>query len=166
MAKTAAKKLDEALAAELGLKLSDYTAMLHHVKTLNGILDGFIFVYTKDDNIHYDYVYAWSNTNCKRLRMTQFLSNDTIDKRLLKRQYTRWYVYGGGTLIPVNITKYEDLKDSFIFLMDNNPNYRVFNIATPECPVLRDKPLWRSPSFSELDPIKDKFTHNQNKESA
>ncbi|QBX32182.1 hypothetical protein [Pseudomonas phage PA1C] len=141
MAKTAAKKLDELMAAELNLELSNYTAMLHHAVTLVGVLEGFVFVYDKNGVTCYDKVDAWSEVNGMRLRIARFQSNPMVEDRLAKRIYKRWYVHGGGMLIPLNITKVDDLKENFYFKIDDNPGHCTFTVFTEDAPFIRSKPL-------------------------
>lgn len=141
MAKTAAKKLDELIAAELNLRLSDHTAMIHHVVRLVGNMQGFIFVFTQGDQVFYDTVDTWNEVNGMRLRIARFRSHPVVEERLVKRTYKRWYVWGNGLLVPMNMTKVEDLKDKFNFKVDDCPGYRTSIVAPQEVPCIRSKPL-------------------------
>lgn len=141
MAKSVIKKLDELMATELNLKLSEYTAMLHHAVTLVDVLEGFIFMYEKDNMFHYDVVDAWKEVNGMRLRIARFRSNPQIEDRLAKRQYKRWYIYGGGSLIPLNVTKVDDLKANFYFKLDGCPIRCNFTVLQEDSPQIRVKAL-------------------------
>ncbi|AEH03457.1 hypothetical protein AVT69_gp031 [Pseudomonas phage PhiPA3] len=141
MAKTAAKKLDELMAAELNLKLPVQTAMIHHAVSLKGSMEGFIFAYEHDGLVFYDRVDMWDEVNGMRLRIARFKSHPVIEDRLNKRLYRRWYVWGNGLLVPVNICKVDDLKDRFYFLIDDDPSYRTINVMPDETLFIRKKPL-------------------------
>lgn len=141
MSKKPIHRLDELVALELGLELSGYTAMIHHASKLHGLLDSLIFVYETNDLICYDVIKAIEIVNGPFKKVKRFKTYPSIMDRLESRFYKRWYIRGNGKLIPLNISKFEDLKNTFYFSMDNDPHYRTQIIFNMETPFIRKKPL-------------------------
>lgn len=135
------QRLDALVADDLGLTPAPITMILKHATRFPDEVDGFVFAYEHNGLIHYDQVPVWHSVNGMRVRIPRFKSHPSIEERLRKRQYKRWYVVGNGRLFTVQIAKVDDLKDQFYFLTDNNPCYRSTTILTEECLFLRKKPL-------------------------
>jgi hypothetical protein len=135
------RRFDETIATDLGLTLSPITMVLKHAVRFPRFLEGWVFAYEHQGLTHYDVVNEWHSVNGMRVKIPRFQSHPVIEERLVKRQYRRWYVWGDGTLFPVQISKVDDLKDNFYFLTDNDPRYQTTTIMTEEAMWLRKKPL-------------------------
>lgn len=141
MAKSTVKLLDKAIADDLGLVLSPKTTILKRVVEHPDKIDGFVYAFECGDTIYYDRQDVLRSVNGMRVRLPKFMSNALIEQRLVTRKYKRWYVWGNGILFPVQTAKVEDLKQHFLFLIGNIPNYQTSIIVSYESPRLRKKHL-------------------------
>lgn len=141
MAKPTIKLLDKAVADDLGLTLSPTMTILKRVVEYPLSINGFVFAFEQAETICYDVVGVLRSVNGMRVKLPKFMSTPLIEDRLVKRKYKRWYVWGNGILFPVQTTKVEDLKQNFLFVIGDIPNYQTSTIYTYESPQLRKKPL-------------------------
>lgn len=146
------RRFDETIATDLGLTLSPITMILKHAVRFPRYLEGWVFAYEHQGLIHYDVVTEWHSVNGMRVKIPRFQSHPVIEERLAKRQYRRWYVWGDGTLFPVQMSKVDDLKDNFYFLTDNDPRYQTTTILTEEAMWIRKKPLAFHTNAYEVSP--------------
>lgn len=135
------KLLDKAVADDLGLTLSPKTTILKRVVEFPLLIDSFVFAFEEGGYYCYDTVDVVRSINGMRVKLPKFLTTPLIESRLNKRQYRRWYVKGNGLLIPTQTAKTEDLKNTFLFVIGDIPNYQTSIIPPLDTPHLRKKPL-------------------------
>lgn len=141
MGKNAVKQIDEAMALELGLTLSQFTLTIKHVQQLHRLIRGFVFAYTKDDLVCYDTAILHSECNGKRIRLPKFEMHPTVHKQIAKHHYKRWFVYCDSTLYPVQLAKPSILDDSFLFTITTESLHRSKIAYAKESLFIRKKPL-------------------------
>lgn len=141
MTKSTVKLLDKAIADDLGLALSPKTTILKRVVEHPDKIDGFVYAYECGDTICYDRQDVLRSVNGMRVKLPKFMSTALIEQRLASRKYKRWYVWGNGILFPVQTAKVEDLKQYFLFLIGDIPNYQTSIIYPYEAPHLRKQSL-------------------------
>lgn len=141
MGKSTIKQIDEAMAQELDRKLSEFTVTIKHVQKLYRLIRGFVFAYHKDGEIHYDTVELIWECNGRRIRHPKFVIHPTIQQRIAKHHYQRWFVYCDTTLYPLQTAKPSILEESFIFMVNDDVLYRTKTAYTEETFYIRKKPL-------------------------
>lgn len=132
------KQLDILVAEDMQLTLSDLPVILKHVVRLDKLITGFVFAYIQNDVVHYDTSDTWYRVNGMRVRTPRFGLHPTVNERLSKHHYRRWYARSNGYLFPLQHAKVDDLKDTFYFLTDNDPTYQTSIILPMEAPLIRN----------------------------
>ena len=141
MAKSAVQRLDAQIAQDLGLQLTPFVLTIKHGRKLHQVIQGFVFAYTQDDVPMYDEVPVWRSSAGIRHKVTRYISHPRIEQRLIKRQYSRWYIRNEDILFPMQTSKIEDLRDNFYFVVDDNPLNRTQIVMTEDTQFIRKKPL-------------------------
>ncbi|MNC08579.1 hypothetical protein D3C87_1104910 [compost metagenome] len=141
MGKSLTKHMDEVLACDLERELFQYTVTIKHTLKLTRVITGFVFAYTKDNEIYYDMVPLVYERNGMRIKLPKFAMPPVVKQRIAKHQYLRWYVYSNTVLYPLQTAKPSALEESFIFTVDDNPYYQTQTAYQEETMFLRKKPL-------------------------
>jgi hypothetical protein len=141
MGKSLTKQMDELLADDLALDLFQFTVTIKHTLKLTRVITGFVFAYSKDNQIYYDMVPLVYERNGMRIKLPKFAMPPVVKQRIAKHQYQRWYVYSDTVLYPLQTAKPNALEESFIFTVDDNPYYQTQTAYQEETMFLRKKAL-------------------------
>ena len=142
MAKSATKHIDEAIAADIGLLLSNLVATIKHVQRLDKLVVEFLFAFEKDGVVYYDRVPSLRPDNGMRCKIVKFQIQPSIRDRLNKHLYKRWYVRSANTLYVMQTAKPGAIDEYFYFVDAPTPGYRTQTAYTePETFFIRKKPL-------------------------
>lgn len=141
MGKSSANQIDEVIASHLELTLFQFQLTIKHTLTLNRLLRGFLFAYSKDGVTYYDTVPLITECNGQRIRLPKFAIHPSISKRIAAHQYQRWYVYDSDTLYPLQMAKPSVFETTFPFKVNDDVLYRTQTAYTEETMFIRKKPL-------------------------
>ncbi|ARV77203.1 hypothetical protein FDI21_gp032 [Pseudomonas phage Noxifer] len=141
MGKSSANQIDEVIASHLELNLFQFQITIKHTLTLNRILRGLLFAYSKDGVTYYDTVPLITECNGLRIRLPKFAMHPSIRKRIAAHQYQRWYVYDSDTLYPLQMAKPSVLEATYPFKVNDDVLYRTQIAYLEETMFLRKKSL-------------------------
>lgn len=134
-------QIDESVACDLGLVLSTHTTTVREIAEQPDDVMCLIFAFEQGDYVCYDLVALWREIDGMRIKIPKFQSHPTIEDRLRRRLYKRFYVAGLNSLTPIKLKTVEEFHRRLPFELGNLDNCHTALIVTEPAMGLRAKPL-------------------------